>query len=372
MIEDYDVRSILEAMEDDLIASFRRNLIRHTVEEINEGFQWPMWQLQKLKDLRNFQRKTTALVKKYGTRANREAVKAMKQEFRNGTLHADKLMKQFFRVSIDNADQSGFFRSNQYQVNALEQAVRQDFQSAENAVLRMSDDTFRQTIFKAQMFYTSGVSTLWKAVDLASKDFLDRGLNCIGYKNGARVNISSYAEMCLRTSKKKAYMTGEGRRAAEYGVALCQVTQYSACSPTCQPWQGRVYVDDVYAGGQPDEKHPLLSEAIAGGLFHPNCRHTKQPYLDGISETPPPIDETEIHENYEADQRQREIERNIRRFKRRALGSLDPENRRKAFSKVAEWQDEMRNHLKNNPQLRQNYARAQISGFGKNPLYNRT
>lgn len=370
MTADYDIRPILEAMEDELIASYRRNLARHTAEEVKEGFEWTMWQLRKMKDLRSFDRKAAEIVRKYGGKANREAQKAVEEEFRGGALHADELLREF-GIDVGSIDDGSFFKANQYQVAALEQAIHDDLNNAGIAVLRMSDDIYRQTVFKAQMFYTSGVSSLWKAVDMANKGFLDRGYQCIRYKNGNRVNVASYAEMCLRTSKKKADMVGEGRRAAEYGVTLCQVTQYSACSPTCLPWQGRVYVDDVYAGGQPDGKHPLLSEAIAGGLFHPNCRHGKQPYFEGVSQPLQPMDESEAGKNYEAEQRQREIERNIRKFKRRAEGSLDRENQKQALAKMKQWQGEMRRHLKENPQLRRNYAREQISDFGRNPLYNR-
>jgi hypothetical protein len=370
MTGDYDIQFIMESMEDELIASYRRNLARHTAEEIKEGFQWPMWQLLKLKDLHGFDRKAAEIVKKYGGKANREAEKAVDEGFRGGALHADELLHKY-GIDVDDINGGGFFKANQYQISALEQAIRNDLNNAGNAVLRMSDDVYRQTVFKAQMFYTSGVSSLWKAIDMANKGFLDRGYQCVQYKNGNRVNVASYAEMCLRTSKKKANMSGEGRRAAEYGVTLCQVTQYSACSPTCLPWQGRVYVDDVYADGQPDGKHPLLSEAIAGGLFHPNCRHGKQPYFEGVSQLLKPLDEPEIGENYEAEERQREIERNIRRFKRRAEGSLDRENQKQALVKVKQWQSEMRKHLKENPQLRRSYIREQISDFGRNPLYNR-
>ena len=365
---EYDLQSIFEAMEDDILASYRRNLARHTAEEIKEGFQWPMWQLLKFQDLKHFEKDVAALLKKYGKRSDAVGVQEIIREFKLGARGAEKLAGDL-GVDLSDIGEESFFRANERQLAALELAIRNDLTTAERSVLRMSGDVFRKTIFKAEMFYTSGTRTLWQAVDLASKDFLDRGLNCVEYKNGARINVASYAEMCLRTSKKKAYMVGEGRRAADLGTTLCQVTQYSACSPTCLPWQGRVYVDDVYAGGQSDGIRPLLSEAIAGGLFHPNCRHGKQPYFEGISETPPSIDESEINENYEADQRQREIERNIRKFKRRATGSLDPGNRRQALAKVTSWQEEMLRHLEKNPQLRRDYAREEFSDLGRNPLY---
>lgn len=68
------------------------------------------------------------------------------------------------------------------------------------------------------------------------------------------------------------------------------------CSKTCLPWQVRVYIDDVYSGGTKEEaeelKLPLLSTAIKGGLFHPNCKHitkTYYPDLDNDDEDNPRV-----------------------------------------------------------------------------------
>ncbi len=77
-----------------------------------------------------------------------------------------------------------------------------------------------------------------------------------------------------------------------------------------------------------------------------------------------PINGSEMGDNYEAEQRQREIERNIRKFKRRAAGSLDPQDQQADRGKVKQWQTEMRQHLADNPQLRRDKAREQISDFG--------
>lgn len=357
MIPDYDIGGLLEQMELDLIASYKRNLLRHSAEQIKEGFEWPMWQILKLQDLKQFKAEAQKLSAKYGADAGKMVEQAINGSFKGGAINADNIL-QGLNIDIPDISDSSFFQSNMSQAEALISAVHHDLGTAQTAVLRMSDDVFRQTIYKAQTFYTNGATNLYKAVDMASKDFLNRGYNCIEYKNGARVNVSDYSEMVLRTSAKKAYMVGEGKRSEEYGCNLCQVTQYSACSPICQQWQGKVYIDDVYAGGKPDGKHMLLSKAIAGGLFHPHCRHIKQPYYEGISEPLKTIDNND--DNYEAEQRQRAIESNIRKFKRRAAGELDGNDIQQSQQKVKSWQDELKKHLADNPQLRRNPAKEQI------------
>lgn len=50
-------------------------------------------------------------------------------------------------------------------------------------------------------------------------------------------------------------------------------------------------------GTDPQSGYPLLSTAINGGLFHPNCRHTMSTFFEDVNEVPPPILPIEKDEN---------------------------------------------------------------------------
>lgn len=97
--------------------------------------------------------------------------------------------------------EGAFFRINDRKLDALLNEVNGSMRRAETAMLRMANDQYRKIIFNAQVYFNTGAGTYEKAVDMATKDFLSRGINCIQYKNGARVNIASYAGMALRNSK---------------------------------------------------------------------------------------------------------------------------------------------------------------------------
>lgn len=116
----------------------------------------------------------------------------------------------------------------------------------EKAALRYMDDVYRRTILRADAAFTAGGVTMQQAVDLAVKDFLEQGITCIQYKNGRMVNIASYAEMALRTSNTRAMLLGEAQKRERMGIDTVLVSQYGACSETCLPWQGLVYIDDVW------------------------------------------------------------------------------------------------------------------------------
>ena len=79
-----------------------------------------------------------------------------------------------------------FFRQNDRKLDVLVEATMHDMEVAETAVLRKANDDYRKAIFNAQVYANSGAGTYEKAVDMATKDMLSRGLNCVMYANGAR------------------------------------------------------------------------------------------------------------------------------------------------------------------------------------------
>ena len=99
------------------------------------------------------------------------------------------------------------------------------------------------------------------------------------------------------------------------------------------------------------EKYPRLSEAIAGGLYHPNCKDIHTTYFEGVSTPPKPMTDAEKKEAsrvYDLEQRQRYNERQIRKYKRLSDGSVDPENQQRYQKKLEDWQDEQKRFVKAN------------------------
>ena len=153
-------------------------------------------------------------------------------------------------------------------------------------------------------------------------------------------------------------MMAEGARNQEWGVTTIQITQHGSTCELCSKWQGKVLIDDVYSGGKPEDgPYPLLSTAMAEGLFHPNCRHGSGTFFEGISNAPAPIAPAAAEAKYEKEQEQRYNERKIREWKRKANGSMDEANRLKAEAKVKYWQARQRQLVKDNDWLRRDYHR---------------
>ncbi len=346
-MNEYDVRKAFEEMELELIASMKRNLQRHLDWEKDEGFNWNMWQVEQLKTLENFKKENQKIFNKKFSSINAEIANFLKSSYEASGFETeigilDEIAKGMF---VNNINQKGinssFFSLNKSKMEALIKATTKDIEKAEHAMLRMVNDQYRKTIFNAQVMANSGAFTLQQSIDKATKDFLRTGINCIQYKNGRRVNIATYAEMAIRTANKRAVLISEGDVRNVYGIHTVRISSYGGCSETCLPWQGRIYIDDVYSGGTKEEaqekKLPLLSDAIAGGLFHPNCKHRASTYFYDLKKSLGELEEDGV-ENPAEEQEHRKNLLHIQQQKRLENGFLDSNNIEQAKKRKEQWE----------------------------------
>lgn len=353
---EYDIGKAFAAIEDELIASMMRNISRHKAEEEKEGKTWTMWQVEQLKALEKY-KKDNQKYKKQFEALNRKIEELLRMAQEEGQMDQETEILQaikdgFSAEKIDSESAVEFFRLNDRKLEALIQATCNDMQKAEMAVLRMANDQYRKIIYNAQVYANSGAGTYEKAVDMATKDFLAAGLNCIEYKNGARHALSDYADMAIRTASKRAYLQGEGVKRQEWGISTVIINKRgdNPC-PKCLPFVGKVMIDDVWSNGPKDGKspitgkqYPLISSAIAAGLYHPRCRDSHTTYFEGIS-TPPDGKFSKKELNDLAEQNQKEVyqqfsERQTEKYERLAKYSLDQENKERYSEKAEEWDDQ--------------------------------
>lgn len=348
-MSDYNIREAFEKIEDELIDSMMRNFSRHRAEETKEGYNWTQWQAEQLKSLEEYRNHNA---KKFGKRFKtinskvEEMIRTAKADG-NASQEAEILeaVKDGFKAPKKPSAHSTaeFFKVNDRKLDALIKSTTDDLKRAETAVLRMSNDKYRKAIFNAQVAMNTGAVTYEKAVDMACKDMLNAGLNCVEYKNGARHTISDYADMAVKTANKRAYLRGEGEKRAEWGVSLVVVNSRQGGCPDCAKYIGKVFIDDVYSNGKKsDGNYPLLSTAIKNGLFHPRCKDSTSTYYPELDDLDAPLSEDEIKEldrQRGIEEKQQYAQRQAERFDRRAEYSLDEDNKRIVQTRADEWHD---------------------------------
>lgn len=279
-MNEYDIVAAFRVIEKELIASMIRNMDRHRAEETKEGYEWSMWQAEQLKALEKYKRDNQKKYKKQFQKINREIDLLIRQARETGNMQQEikileVIKKGFSAKKISKGMAAEFFRLNDRKLEALIKATTHDMEKAETAILRKAEDDYRQVIFNAQVYANTGTGTYEKAVDMATKDMLSRGLNCVQYANGARHTLADYADMAIRTASKRAYLQGEGEKRQEWGIPTVIVNKRGNPCPKCLPFCGKVLIDDVWSGGPEDgvdpetgKKYPLMSYAISCGLYH--------------------------------------------------------------------------------------------------------
>ena len=348
----YDVSRAFERIENELLESMTRNLKKHKAEESELGIEWTQWQAIQLEDLHRFKQEAA---QKYGlefksmNKKIRETIaNASLQGASDEELNVLKALEKGYVLKRERGLSAGFFQTNQKRLDALMNAVEHDMKTAQTAVLRYANDQYRKIIFQSQVAASSGAITYEKAVDMAASDFFKNGINCITYSNGAVHNIVSYADMAVRTASKRAYLMGEGQKRQEWGVSTVILNKrFNAC-PLCMPFEGKVLIDDVWSGGSSkDGPYPLMSSAMAAGLYHPNCKDKHSTYFEGISSKPesryyeekPVIKERQLIEN-----KLNHAKRQAKSYNRLAKNSLDAENQETYRARASEWRGKVKGY----------------------------
>lgn len=348
-MSDYNIREAFEKIEDELIDSMMRNFSRHRAEETKEGYNWTQWQAEQLKSLEEYRKHNAKKFGKCFKTINSKVEEMIRTAKADGNASQEaeilEAVKDGFKAPKKPSAHSTaeFFKVNDRKLDALIKSTIDDLKRAETAVLRMSNDKYRKAIFNAQVAMNTGAVTYEKAVDIACKDMLNAGLNCVEYKNGARHTLSDYADMAVKTANKRAYLRGEGEKRAEWGVSLVVVNSRQGGCPDCAKYIGKVFIDDVYSNGKKsDGNYPLLSTAIKNGLFHPRCKDSTSTYYPELDDLDAPLSDYEIKEldrQRGIEEKQQYAQRQAERFDRRAEYSLDKDNKRIAQTRADEWHD---------------------------------
>ncbi|MFJ1869958.1 phage minor capsid protein [Streptomyces chartreusis] len=258
-------------------------------------------------------------------------------------------------------------------VDRLAASLAEDTRPLYQRITRAVVDTFRSIVSRVSGGVLLGTTTRRQATQRALDQFASRGITGFVDRAGRSWDMAAYAEMAVRSVTARAAIEGHIDALAEINVGLVVVSDAPLECPLCAAWEGEILTladrsgpHTIRAEHEIEDGRTVivhvagsLLEARASGLFHPNCRHSLSAYLPGVSTRPeaPPTPGT----TYEDTQRQREIERHIRLWKRRQAAAMNEQHRRRAGSYVRKWQAAMREHVAAHPDLRRKPQREQIS-----------
>ncbi|MEU0199139.1 MULTISPECIES: phage minor capsid protein [unclassified Streptomyces] len=270
-------------------------------------------------------------------------------------------------------------------VDRLAASMAADTRPVYARITRAVVDVYRRIVSGPAGNVLLGTMTRRQASQRALNQFAARGITGFVDRSGRGWDMASYAEMAVRSVTARAVVEGHVDVLAEMGVGLVVVSDAPLECPLCARWEGEVLTlngppgpHTVLASHAAPPEQPRrgllrprpetppvvvhvagsLIEARAAGLFHPNCRHSLAAYLPGVSTRPP--HHATPGTTYEDTQRQRAIERHIRRWKREQAVAMDDAARRRAGAYVRKWQKAAREHAAAHPDLRRKPQREQV------------
>lgn len=228
---------------------------------------------------------------------------------------------------------------------------------------------FEKALDDAWMQVQTGAFSADEAIRRAAGSLAEKGLQAITYKETGHIDT-------LEVAVRRAVVTGvnqtcgkvQVRLAEELGSDLMELTAHSGARPSHAKWQGKI----VSLSGQPG----YLSLADIGygtgdGFKGWNCRHDWNPYFEGMPRTwtdeqLAKLEEKKFEYNgqkmteYEAQQQQRYIERNIRRWKReKAAMEAAGQDTSKSDKKIREWSARQADFLEQTG-LKRQYQREEV------------
>lgn len=198
---------------------------------------------------------------------------------------------------------------------------------------------FYRALNSAEADIMSGAISYSQAIEKAVRELADSGLKKVEYDSNGRKRLTQ-TDVAVR----RAVLTGINQLNSRYteqsaerlGTDLFEVSAHAGARDNGVGWQNhKSWQGKVYSLRDDHPKYPSIYKVCGlgqvDGLEGANCRHRRFPFVEGISEPSYTTGELERidrpafefqgekYTQYEATQRQREIERTVRKYRRREI-----------------------------------------------------
>ena len=247
------------------------------------------------------------------------------------------------------------------------------FKNLTRTTARESTGVFLKVLDRAWMQISTETFDYNAAIRSAVKTLAEKGIQTANYDSGKSTSIEAAVRRAVLTGINQTSLKMQDTLADEMDSDLIEVTAHSGARPEHAKWQGKVYSRSGKSKKYPDFRKST-GYGTGAGLGGWNCRHNFFPFFEGsprkYSEKQlKKLEEKDIEYNgqkmtkYEVSQKQRYIERQIRRWKREnaAMQAAGLDTYESA-AKIKKWQDIQKDFIKQT-KLKRQYERERVPGF---------
>ena len=259
-----------------------------------------------------------------------EAVPERKLGSITGAAGEKELTEAQVRANIAN-----LLENDDAEAQAIKQIIDAGIAKTEGTFSNLTGTTantatqqFERALDRAYMQVSTGAFSLERAVEDAVEELAAQGIGSITYPSGRVDTVEVAVRRAVITGTNQTSLKLREQFADEMECDLVEVSAHEGARPTHAEWQGK-----IYSRKGNDPKYPDFAASTGygtgPGLGGWNCRHTFSAYFEGM---PRAWSDEELEQlknetveykgeqipRYAAQQRMREMERNVRKYRREA------------------------------------------------------
>lgn len=273
--------------------------------------QWRVAKLSQLGVLRNDQLKVLA---KYSNMTVQELIKYINELGVTEIEAFEGRNKALVDAGVDYVPPS----NNVYdRLIALEEQSKDVMNMVNTNMLTFSEQAYIDILTKASTDVLTGNSTLYQSLIKVAGEWAETGIPAIIDKAGKEWSTEAYISMVLRATQKNVVNEMQEGRMDDYDIDLVEFSSHTGSRPSHVEFQGKVYSRSGKSKKYPARSTTTYGIGADGMITGIACGHQEYAYVEGIStKRYEPYNKKESEEVYKESQKQRYLEREIRRAKK--------------------------------------------------------
>lgn len=273
--------------------------------------QWRVAKLSQLGVLRNDQLKVLA---KYSNMTVQELINYINELGVTEIEAFEGRNKALVEAGVDYVPPS----NNVYdRLLALEKQSKDVMNMVNTNMLSFSEQAYVDILTKASTDVLTGNATLYQSLIKVAGEWAESGIPAIVDKAGKKWSTEAYISMVLRATQKNVVNEMQEGRMDDYEIDLVEFSSHAGSRPSHIEFQGKVYSRSGKSKKYPARNTTSYGIGADGMITGIACGHQEYAYVEGIStKRYESYNKKESEEKYIESQRQRHLERNIRKAKK--------------------------------------------------------
>ncbi|HAP5292091.1 TPA: capsid protein [Enterococcus faecalis] len=353
-----------------LYQSLEGELIRIIAKRLKNGNENILdWQREKLQELHLFNKETAKVISQVTGIAESEIERMFESTGQKIVKDIDKELP--YDPKPMPTDLDNIMKAYHDQVwSDINNYVNQTLLSTNFGYGTATSQMYNEIINKTVAAFNSGLFTFDEALERTIQSWAQKGIKSTFVDKGGHTwSLERYVRTVLKSTLGNTYDKLRKDRMSEYDVHTVLVTSHMGARKACSKIQG--HVADLRESVSSNEKYKSIYDpywgaeyGTAGGHRGINCNHLHIPFIPGINtNNQPKIDAKENEKVAELTKRQRQLERQVVKFKKNQMVSeaLDHTDNAKQWKrKVRANQAKLRELVDSNEYLGRNYAREKV------------